>query len=310
MNSSLLLFIFMVLISPIISLSSVDWVISWLGMEVGMFGLIPLLLFKSSSKESAMKYFLIQSLSSALMLISGIFLFEILFSIEFYNLLFLLSMSIKLGFFPGHFWVISIIENLSVLSNTFVLGPLKIAPFGFLSLVISNNNNMLMILGLFSVIVGAMLGFNQTNIRAMLGASSISHSGWIIMSLCFGFMWYYLMSYILILMITFISMKNFEFFTSLICIISLSGLPPFLMFILKMKVLYFLLLSLEYLILFILIVSSVISLYYYLKFFYSIYLNQKKFSSTLMFIIFSLLNFLGISLVVCLFFESWMAMNF
>nr|QNV11800.1 NADH dehydrogenase subunit 2 [Planorbis planorbis] len=298
MNSSLLLFIFMVLISPIISLSSVDWVISWLGMEVGMFGLIPLLLFKSSSKESAMKYFLIQSLSSALLLISGIFLFELLSSIEFYNLLFLLSMSIKLGFFPGHFWVISIIENLSMMSNMMVLGPLKVAPFGFLSLVTENNNNLLLLMGLMSAIMGALLGFNQTNIRAVLGASSISHSGWIIMSLCFGFMWYYLVSYILILMLTFISMKNFEFFTSLVCIISLSGLPPFLMFILKMKVLYFLLLSLEYLILFTLIVSSVISLYYYLKFFYSIYLVNYKLSSSLLFITFSLLNLLGVSLIV------------
>nr|QLY89838.1 NADH dehydrogenase subunit 2 [Bathyomphalus contortus] len=271
MNSSYLMFLFMVLISPLIGLSSSDWVISWLGMEVGMFGLIPLLMLKSGSKEPVMKYFLIQSLSSALILIAGILLFSHIFN---FSLLFILGMSMKLGFFPGHFWVISVIENLSWFSNMMVLGPVKIAPFGFLSLI--ENTNMFLILSSLSIFAGAILGLNQSNIRGMLGASSISHSGWMILAMIYGFLWMYMVIYMMILMFTFISLNNFEFLTSSMCLISMSGLPPFMMFLAKMKVFFYLSFNLEYIVFSILIVSSVISLFYYLKFFYYYSLISKN----------------------------------
>nr|QLY89850.1 NADH dehydrogenase subunit 2 [Gyraulus laevis] len=265
MFSSNLLFIFLVILSPVISLSSSDWVISWMGMEIGMFSVIPLLLSKSSSNEPVMKYFLIQSLGSALILISGISLVYHMYE-YLYIVLFTLGMSMKLGFFPGHFWVVSIIENLSWFSCMLILGPLKIAPFGIMSMF--SDKSFLVMFALFTIFIGAILGFNQSNVRGMLAASSITHSGWMILAMSFGFLWLYMLTYMIVLLYTLMSLNSHEFQTTSVCLLSMSGLPPFILFLVKMKVFYYLVSNLEYLLFTILIVSSVISLFYYLKFFY------------------------------------------
>ena len=141
-------------------------------MEIGIFGLIPLLLIKTASKEPVIKYFLIQSLSRALILISGVMFFHYIIN---FPVVFILAIRIKLGFFPGHFWVVRIIENLSWFSNILILGPVKIAPFGFLSIL--ENYNLFLIFSSLRIFVGAIIGLNQCNVRGILGASSITHSG-------------------------------------------------------------------------------------------------------------------------------------
>nr|UBU96764.1 NADH dehydrogenase subunit 2 [Gyraulus sp. GE1] len=296
MYSSNLLFFFLIIMSPIISLSSSDWIISWLGMEIGMFSIIPLLLFKSTSNEPAMKYFLIQSLASALILISGIFLITIKYDL-FFMLLFVLGMSMKLGFFPGHFWVISIVENLSWTSCMMMLGPLKIAPFGFLSMF--SDNMFLIGFAMASVFVGSLLGMNQLNVRAMLGASSISHSGWMIFSMCYGYLWMYMFVYMLLLMFLFMSLSIMDNLSTSVCLISMSGLPPFVMFLVKMKVIYYIIFNLEYLYLMFLVVSSIISLFFYLKFFY-FFSFKWKINQTFTYYTFVILNIIGVFMMLYL----------
>nr|YP_010994955.1 NADH dehydrogenase subunit 2 [Polypylis sp. TS-2018]WOZ13963.1 NADH dehydrogenase subunit 2 [Polypylis sp. TS-2018] len=278
MNSSNVLFLFMIIMSPIISLSTSDWVVGWIGMEIGMFGLLPLLIMQSASKEAVMKYFLIQSLSSAFIFVSGILFFNFSEQSMTYFYIFLMSMSLKLGFFPGHFWVTSVVQSLSWFSNMLLLGPLKIAPFGFLNLVVSSLPDvpfLFMIFGFLSAFMGSVLGFNQTCVRAVLGASSITHSGWMMISICFGYMWMYMLVYFFILIMLFLSLMYQDNLMSGFSLLSLSGLPPFTMFLVKMKVLSYLVFSTEYLIFIILLISSVISLFFYLKFFYSYILTTK-----------------------------------
>nr|QNV11925.1 NADH dehydrogenase subunit 2 [Planorbarius corneus] len=271
MNSSKLIFIFLIFFSPLISLSSSEWILSWVGMEIGMVGLLPMMIldFTSSSKEAAMKYFLIQALSSVLMLISGLMFFNYMIQSSLYIYLFLLGLSLKLGFFPGHFWVPSLVAKLGWFSNVMILGPLKIAPLGFLSLLINNFENitnLVLLLGGITTITGAILGNNQSTVRGMLGSSSISHSGWMLVSMKFGFLWMYLFSYLIILSFIFMGLYYMDMMGVGVMIFSLSGLPPYFMFLMKMKVLWFITVSLEYMILFLMILSSVISLNFYLKF--------------------------------------------
>nr|AWK49519.1 NADH dehydrogenase subunit 2 [Biomphalaria glabrata] len=305
MNSSNLLFFFICFISPVISLSSSDWIISWIGMEIGMIGLFPLLMMNyfSSSKESMMKYFLIQSLASMMMFVSGIIFFNNLEQMNMINYLFLMSLSLKLGIFPGHFWVPSLVNSLSWVSNMMLLGPLKIAPMGFLSMLILSNDMLylIMLLGIFSAIIGSVLGNNQTSIRSMIGSSSISHSGWMCVGVCFGYIWGYMLGYLIILMFMFLSLFMVDYLSFSMMLLSLSGLPPFIMFLMKMKILLYSLFSLEYIIFFTLILSSVISLNFYLKFFYSYFLTN-KWNSKFLLSIFCFLNLLGIAFVC--FFES------
>nr|YP_009462887.1 NADH dehydrogenase subunit 2 [Biomphalaria straminea]AUW35085.1 NADH dehydrogenase subunit 2 [Biomphalaria straminea] len=303
MNSSNLLFFFVCFISPIISLSSSDWIISWIGMEVGMISLFPLLVMNyfSSSKESMMKYFLIQSLASVMMFVSGILYFNYLEQINLVNYLFLMSLSLKLGIFPGHFWVPSLVNSLSWISNLMILGPLKIAPMGFLSMLVFMDDMLylVMILGIMSAVVGSILGNNQTSIRSMIGSSSISHSGWMCVGVTFGYLWGYMLTYLIILMFLFMSLFFYDYLSFSVMLLSMSGLPPFIMFLMKMKVLFFSLFSLEYLVFFTLIFSSIISLNFYLKFFYSYFLTN-KWNSKFLLSIFCFLNLLGV-IFICFF---------
>nr|YP_010273950.1 NADH dehydrogenase subunit 2 [Bulinus nasutus]QYJ56653.1 NADH dehydrogenase subunit 2 [Bulinus nasutus] len=298
MNSSNILFLMLVILSPIISLSSSDWMIAWAGMEIGMIGVFPLLMYNSSSsKEASMKYFLIQSLASSLILIGGMLFF--CFFIYKSLIMFCLGLSLKIGFFPGQFWIPSLMDSLSWNSNFLILGPLKIAPLGFLSLIMVNNIivNLILLLGVMSAVLGSIMGMNQTKIRGMLGSSSISHTGWMMVSMVYGFLWGYFFSYMIILMFSLYSLYNMDSFLASINLLSISGLPPFLMFVAKFKVVYFLILSNKFCLLFFLILSSVFSLTFYLKFYYSYLLMVTKISLTSIGMVL-ILNLLGIFFIV------------
>nr|QXX99474.1 NADH dehydrogenase subunit 2 [Laevapex fuscus] len=295
MNSSSIMFLFFVLFSPLVSILLNDWIFSWGMMEVSMICLFPLLL-SDSSKESMLKYFLIQSLASMFMLISGVLYFNLYEQEYIFYILFLMSLSLKIGFFPGHFWVPSVMSSVGMISMMLLLGPMKFIPLAFFNLSFQILDKILftvLILAVFSTIVGAILGNNQTSIRSMLGSSSISHSGWMMVAMCYNWLWMYFFSYLLILMFFCVSFFYQQYFSMMINIVSLSGIPPFLVFILKMKVLMFLSSSMEYLMFVVLILSSIFSLVFYLKFFYSFLLMSKNYNYFSI-LVFSLLNVLGI----------------
>nr|QYJ56705.1 NADH dehydrogenase subunit 2 [Bulinus globosus] len=298
MNSSSILFLLLIVLSPIISLSSSDWLVAWAGMEIGMIGVFPLLLNStSSSKEATMKYFMIQSLASSIILIGGMLFFSFLVYKSLF--VFCLGLSLKIGFFPGQFWIPSLMNSLTWKSNFLVLGPLKIAPLGLLSLTMVNNSmvNLILFLGGMSAVMGSIMGLNQTKVRGMLGSSSIAHTGWAMVSMVYGFLWGYFISYMVILLFTLYSLYNLDSFVSSMNLLSMSGLPPFLMFVAKFKVVYFLILSSKFCLLFFLILSSVISLTFYLKFSYNkLFLTTKLSLESIIMLI--TLNSLGVYFII------------
>nr|WBV77009.1 NADH dehydrogenase subunit 2 [Phestilla sp. CUS-2023] len=288
MSSGNFLFLFLMALGPILSISSSNWLICWVGIEVTFLGLIPLLVssessFFSLSKESSMKYFCIQALGSGLLLFSGIINFMLSSEITLFSLIvFLVSLMIKLGVFPAHFWVPSVVSGLSIFSMFLVLTWQKIVPFflliNFLD-VYREFHQIILMLGGMSAIVGALIGLNQTQIGPMLGASSITHGGWLLLGSVYGSLWIYFLIYCFnfLILVYFLWMK--DSMVSGMMILSLSGLPPFIMFIGKWSILSIALMEgagFWYLIFPIL--GSVMSLFFYLKFFYSFYLEE-KFSS-------------------------------
>nr|YP_009408675.1 NADH dehydrogenase subunit 2 [Elysia timida]ANP26542.1 NADH dehydrogenase subunit 2 [Elysia timida] len=283
MSSANLLFFSLLLVGPFISVSSSNWIICWSGVELSFLGLIPLLFmnnkYVSLTKESSMKYFCIQALGSGLLFYSGLMVFSDLSS-EFNLLLFVLSIFLKLGVFPMHFWVPSVCAGLDYMSLYFVLTFQKIAPFAFLNLIISELNEEMimvtMVLGGLTSLVGAIMGNNQTDIRSMLGCSSIVHSGWLVLGCLTGYFWGYFFIYCASLMIVFLFINKPESLSEVgVGILSLSGLPPFFMFLGKWGVLktslelYFPFWSIS-----LFMVGAIISLVFYLKFSYSFLLNS------------------------------------
>lgn len=143
-----------------------------------------------------------------------------------------------------------------------------------------------------NTIIGGIGGLNQTRFRPLLAYSSIGHIGWIIVAGRIGsglFLWYFFLYAVLNLGIMVLlgnvnikgvggglMSRNFLFYISLIvCLISLGGVPPFLGFFPKWMVLSYLnFLSVPLII----ILGSLINLFYYLSICFSIYVSSKNYS--------------------------------
>nr|YP_009460061.1 NADH dehydrogenase subunit 2 [Auriculastra duplicata]AUT77323.1 NADH dehydrogenase subunit 2 [Auriculastra duplicata] len=307
MGASNLLFSFFLVGGPLLSLSSSNWALCWAGMEVGFLGLLPLLFLggASTSKESALKYFVIQALASALLFLTGAMVFFFQEESVWYVLGFLAAIVLKLGVFPGHFWVTSVVFGLEWVSCCLILGPLKLPPLGFLS-VFGEQQGLwqtgLLILAGVSAIVGAMLGNNQTNVRAMIGASSITHTSWLVLGAVVGGLWVYLGLYLVILFLALLFMWEGDDLGGALTVLSMSGLPPFIMFVAKFTVVSNLLFQ-PSLILYIVLplASAVLSLVFYLKFSYSFYLKVKNVPAKSSLFLLTVLNLTGVVWLIIFF---------
>nr|QKN22807.1 NADH dehydrogenase subunit 2 [Triatoma nitida] len=287
LNSSTMLFSMTMILGTSIVISSESWLGMWMGLEMNLISFIPLL-HKSknmSSSESCMIYFLIQSLGSMLMLISVLMNSSIMISPimgeEFINMALLLSMMIKLGVPPFHFWFPEILEKMSWMNCAILMTWQKIAPLCIMSYII--NNSILPFIITLTVIIGAIGGLNQTSLRKILGYSSINHMGWMIACMKFNnefWIWYLFIYSIIIMMMTILFYSYSSFFINqiinsssslteksliIILFLSLGGLPPFIGFLPKWMVIQSMISSNSAMVMFIMIMSTLITLFYYLR---------------------------------------------
>nr|UOU85006.1 NADH dehydrogenase subunit 2 [Lepidostoma basale]UOU85058.1 NADH dehydrogenase subunit 2 [Lepidostoma basale] len=295
MNLSKFLFFIIMFMSTIFSISSLSLFNMWMGMEINLIAFLPLMINNNNnlSVESMMKYFLIQSLGSA----NFIFMSTLMISLnkwfsyylEFNNYFILmiinLTIFLKMGAAPFHFWFPKTMKGISW-TNCLILSTWqKIIPLTILSYFIMNNLSMIFIIN--SAIVGSIMGLNQTSLKLIMSYSSINHISWMISSIMINiniwmnyFLFYSILSFILILNFNkmfmnhinqFFSSKsnlNFYFFMFL-SFLSLGGLPPFLGFFPKWIVINHLAILNFNFILMILIFSSLINLFFYIRMFYS-----------------------------------------
>jgi len=120
-----------------------SWFMCWLGLEINLISLIPLLIIKLSplSTETAIKYFLVQAIASLLIIFSS--LVEGVFSISSIlyrtNILIIIALGIKIGLAPFHFWFPQVIKISDWTQCTLILTWQKIAPFILIACVYSNS---------------------------------------------------------------------------------------------------------------------------------------------------------------------------
>jgi len=158
---------------------------------------------------------------------------------------------------------------------------------------ISKCNNLLITFSILNLIIGSLLGLNTVSLRILFNYSSVNQLGWIISVIIindiFLFINYILIYYIILFRIFFcFFLKNVYYlndilnysirnFFILLNSISLRGLPPFLGFFLKVYTLKRLYYAEINMLIFILLISSIISLFYYLRLSIYIYLNYYLF---------------------------------
>nr|WDV10705.1 NADH dehydrogenase subunit 2 [Parnassius andreji] len=324
LNSNKMFFYFILFFSTLISVSANSWLGCWIGLEINLLSFIPLISNSKNllSSEAALKYFLTQSIASINFLFSILLKMILLKNFEINNLFSILinsSMLMKMGSTPFHFWFPNIVEGLSWLNCFILMTWQKISPMILLSYYM--NNNFLMFIMIFNVIVGTMGGINQTSLRKLMSFSSINNLGWMLAALMMTEnLWiFYLMmySFLISIMCFFFNMLNIYYLNQLfimnmkislkmsllINFLSLGGLPPFLGFFPKWIIINFLIMNKLFIISFIFIMMSLIMLFFYIRIVYSSimfnYLKMKWFKNfmknyLLLFMnIFSMISLLG-----------------
>nr|UQU69062.1 NADH dehydrogenase subunit 2 [Megabeleses sp.] len=249
-----ILFMIMLILSTFITINSSSWFNAWMGMEMNLMFFLPLMInnFKKMKiSNSMMIYFIIQAGSSS-MLFMMIILTKILSMNKMYIIISIIQLSLlmKLGASPFHWWIPKMIKNLNWMNCFILLTWQKIAPL-FL-LMIDNNSMIIYISALMSTICGAIFGMNQTMIKMLISYSSINHLGWMLISLMINMkillLYFYiyslinlkiciLMNNLKMLYMNQLFNNNQNLINKIIMIsvfLSLAGIPPFLGFLPKL----------------------------------------------------------------------------
>nr|QXT44635.1 NADH dehydrogenase subunit 2 [Anoplotermes sp. J02] len=281
----------------LVSVSSNSWLGAWMGLEINLMSFIPLMsnVKNMYNTEASLKYFIVQVLASATLLFMVVMktLTEDLFSFGsnlYTPMIICTPLLLKSGAAPLHWWFPGVMEGLSWENCALLMTVQKAAPLMLMSYLIEMNTFTLSII-LMSTIVGAIGGLNQTSMRKILTYSSINHTGWMLIALTTSenlwLMYFMIYSTLALTVVSAIklsgvsfinqtmmtnkeaSLMKFMMFTSLL---SLGGLPPFLGFLPKWIVIQAMITNNMIPLATIVVVTSLITLYYYLKISYSSFL--------------------------------------
>ena len=325
------------LIGTMIMISANSLLMLYLGIELLSLSLYALIGFnkKSSlSSEAAIKYYVLGAMSSGILLfgisliygftgsigyddiasqlinidINSVDYIAIIFGIIFITA----SLCFKFGAAPFHMWVPDIYQG-SLISTTILLSTLpKIAVFivflklYFIPFILFREvwSDILIFVGMLSIVIGSLFALTQENIKRLLAYSAISNIGFIILSL--GLIsidgiqasLYYTVVYSLTALasfgiITHITSnsngiekitdlsglsKTHPYFAFLILITMLSsaGIPPLIGFHAKLMVIKALISSSYIILSIIVVIMTVVSAYYYLKVIKTIYFDNRE----------------------------------
>nr|YP_009141043.1 NADH dehydrogenase subunit 2 [Euproctis pseudoconspersa]AID49007.1 NADH dehydrogenase subunit 2 [Euproctis pseudoconspersa] len=287
-NSSKMFFFFMLIFSTLIAISSNSWLGCWIGLEINLLSFIPLISNSNNltSTEASLKYFLTQAIASINFLFSILMIMMKNFEMNFFpSIMINASMLMKMGSAPFHFWFPNVVEGLSWFNNFILMTWQKITPMIILSYYM--NTNLIFIIIILNVIVGALGGLNQTSLRKLMAFSSINNLGWMISSLMISEnLWFFFLitySFMISILCFLFNLMNMFFISQLfinninplikmnllINFLSLGGLPPFIGFFPKWIIINFLINNNLFLLVFIMIMMSLIILFFYIRITYS-----------------------------------------
>nr|AKM70182.1 NADH dehydrogenase subunit 2 [Cinara tujafilina] len=293
LNLTKITFLMMLIFSTLLTISSSNWISMWMGLELNLFTMIPILNFNSSiySSESSMKYFLIQAFASILLLI--MLINKSMFFLINSNFLLIIPLLIKLSLMPFHLWLPSMIEGLNWTSCLIMFTWQKISPMILIS-YLNINKNMMFLISL--IMINSLMGMNQNSIRKILAISSINNSTWMLFAILMNenlwinyFIIYFFLNFLMInifknFKINYINQLKFfniNFFfklNMLMLIFSIMGLPPMLGFLMKWMLIKMLIYNKMFMILIILITLTILNLYFYLKLSYFLLFNFNLFN--------------------------------
>nr|YP_010272381.1 NADH dehydrogenase subunit 2 [Phlogothamnus polymaculatus]UKE80378.1 NADH dehydrogenase subunit 2 [Phlogothamnus polymaculatus] len=277
-NSTKVLLANTMMIGVIMTICSNNWISMWMGLEMSLLSFIPFMqTSKTISSESMIKYFIMQSVASTMMLLSvAIMLIGVSMMAE---MILTIAMLIKIGAVPFHNWVLMIIETLSYYTMLTLLTVIKIPP---LTILYQINSKMLNIPIMMSMLISSIACLNQSSMRKTLAYSSIYNMAMMLLvinsfSMTMTYMIIYstmlvlLVSMVTTLKINFINQLIFNEYDSTVKInlwinmLSMSGFPPMIGFLGKIIILQAMILNMEILLTIVLVLTSMLVIMFYTR---------------------------------------------
>ena len=204
------------LLGIMLLISANNLIMVYLGLELLSLSLYTLVAYDRDSKrgsEAAMKYFVLGSMASGMLLygMSMIYgatgtldLYQIAEAIQangsddvmlIFGLVFLVvGLAFKFGAVPFHMWIPDVYHGAPAPTALFISTVPKLAAFAMAFRLLQTGlgelngdwMQMLSILAVLSIVVGNLAAIAQTNIKRMLAYSTISHMGFVFMGLLPG----------------------------------------------------------------------------------------------------------------------------
>ncbi len=200
----------------LVMVSAHSYLTIYLGLELLSLSLYALVAFNrdsSLSAEAAMKYFVLGAIASGMLLYGMSMIYGATGTLDIgeiaafiaandsnsvvlkFGIVFLVvGIAFKLGAVPFHMWIPDVYQGAPTAVTLFIASAPKIAAFAMLMRILVDSaqgmhvhwQDMLIILAVLSIIVGNVVAIAQTNIKRMLGYSTIAHVGFLLLGVLAG----------------------------------------------------------------------------------------------------------------------------
>jgi NADH-quinone oxidoreductase subunit N len=307
-----------------ILVSSLNFLTLYLGLELvtlPLMALIPIVRKSTMASEAAMKYFVMSAMASGMFLFGVSLLYGVTKSFDviainaairthgiapemslLFGMMFILvGVGFKLGAVPFHMWIPDVYQGSPTSVTLYISTIPKLAGFGLAIRVLiqvfpalhSYWQQIIMIMAVLSLIIGNFAAISQQNFKRLLGYSTISHIGFVLLGLLagpeagFASALFYILTYAIMSLAAFgiiiaLSHKGFEAeniddfkglasqepwlaFLMMIVMLSFTGIPPLVGFYAKFWVLDALIKAGFVKLAILAVLITVISAYYYLR---------------------------------------------
>jgi NADH-quinone oxidoreductase subunit N len=323
------------LLGMMIMMSANSMLTMYLGLEtlaLSMYALVAIDRNNVTSAESAMKYFILGAIASGCLLYGISWIYGVTGSLEFheisaaiafdpslnslplwFGLAFLIvGVGFKFGAVPFHMWLPDVYQGARTPVTLYLATAPKLAALAlFLRILVDGLGGlhetwaaMIMVIAVLSLLVGNFVAITQTNIKRMLGYSTIAHVGFILLALFTGteqgnaVALFYTLTYVVAAagafgMITLLSRRGYDVenlsdfkglnarspwfaLMMMFLMFSMAGVPPFVGFFAKLNVISTVVDSGFTGLAVLMVLASVVGAYYYLRIIWYMYFEDAE----------------------------------
>jgi NADH-quinone oxidoreductase subunit N len=323
------------LLGMMIMMSANSLLPMYLGLEtlaLSMYALVAIDRHNVTSAESAMKYFLLGAIASGALLYGISWVYGVTGSLQFHEIAAALSadpglnnlplwfglaflivgIAFKFGAVPFHMWLPDVYEGARTPVTLYLATAPKLAALALLYRVLVDGlgglhetwSTMIMFIAVLSILAGNFIAIAQTNIKRMLGYSTISHVGFILLAVYTGTQegyaaaLFYTLTYVVAAagafgIVILLSRRGYDAellsdfkglnarspwfaLMMLFLMFSMAGVPPFVGFLSKLYVISAVLEIGGTGLAVMMVLASVIGAYYYLRVIWYMYFEQNE----------------------------------